>query len=66
MELSVGCGYTTKPFNWRFDRQHLRAYLKRLNNRRVERGEEPLELAERSTNLRVRVVDMDAQPYAYF
>lgn len=37
-----------QPFNWQFDRQHLSAYLTRLNKQGAERGEEPLERAERS------------------
>ena len=36
------------PFKWQFDRQQLSDYLTRLNKRRAERGEEPLEMAERS------------------
>jgi hypothetical protein len=36
------------PFKWQFDRQQLNDYLTRLNKRRAERGEEPLEMAERS------------------
>lgn len=49
-----------KPFNWKFDRQQLRDYLTRLNKRRVERGEEPLEMAERSIGMPEQLVDLAA------
>jgi hypothetical protein len=49
-----------KPFNWKFDRQQLRDYLTRLNKRRVERGEEPLEMAERSIGMPGQLVDLAA------
>ena len=49
-----------KPFNWNFDRHHLHDYLTRLNKRRVERGEEPLEMAERSRDMTERPVGMVA------
>jgi hypothetical protein len=49
-----------QPFNWQFDRQQLRDYMTRLNKRRVERGEEPLEMAERSREMTERPVDMAA------
>jgi hypothetical protein len=49
-----------KPFNWTFDRQHLRDYMTRLHKRRVERGEEPLEMAERSIETTEQPVDMAA------
>jgi hypothetical protein len=48
------------PFNWKFDRQQLRDYLTRLNKRRVEPGEEPLEMAERSTGMTEQPVDLAA------
>jgi len=49
-----------KPFNWKFDRQHLGAYMTRLNKRRVERGEEPLEMAEQPTDIAERPMEIAA------
>ena len=49
-----------KPCNWKFDRQQLHDYMTRLNTRRVERGEAPLEMAERSRDMTERPVDMAA------
>lgn len=49
-----------KPFNWNFDRQHLHEYMTRLNQRRVERGEKPLEMAERSRDGTEQPVDTAA------
>jgi DDE superfamily endonuclease len=40
-----------KPFKWKFDRQQLGDYMTRLNKRRVERGEEPLDMAEQPTDM---------------
>jgi hypothetical protein len=34
------------PFHWKFDREQLNAFMARLNKRRVERGEQPLAMAE--------------------
>jgi hypothetical protein len=34
------------PFHWKFDREQLHAFMARLNKRRVERGEQPLAMAE--------------------
>lgn len=34
------------PFHWKFDREQLNAFMARLNKRRVERGEQPLAIAE--------------------
>ena len=34
-----------RPFHWKFDREQLNDFMARLNKRRVERGEQPLEMA---------------------
>lgn len=49
-----------KPFNWKFDRQQLRDDMSRLNQRRAERGQEPLEIAERAIERAERPMDMAA------
>jgi hypothetical protein len=49
-----------KPFNWQFDRQQLGDYMTRLNKRRVERGEEPLEMAEQPTDSAERPMEIAA------
>jgi len=49
-----------KPFNWKFDRQQLGDYMTRLNKRRVERGEEPLDMAEQPTDMAERSMEIAA------
>jgi hypothetical protein len=49
-----------KPFNWKFDRQQLGDYMTRLNKRRVERGEEPLDMAEQPTDMAARSMEIAA------
>ncbi len=54
-----------QPFKWTFDRQQLSDYLTRLNTRRAERGEEPLEMAERSRETE-QLADMAANPMSIY
>ena len=49
-----------KPCNWQFDRQQLGDYMTRLNKRRVERGEEPWEMAEQPTDRAERPMEIAA------
>jgi len=49
-----------KPFKWKFDRQQLVDYMTRLNKRRVERGEEPLDMAEQPTDMAERPMEIAA------
>jgi hypothetical protein len=49
-----------KPCNWKFDRQQLGDYMTRLNKRRVERGEEPLAMAEQPTDMVERPMEIAA------
>ena len=49
-----------QPFNWKFDRQQLGDYMTRLNKRRVERGEEPWDMAEQPTDMAERPVEIAA------
>ena len=49
-----------KPFNWKFNRRQLRDYMTRLNKRRVERGEKPLEMDEQCIEMTERPIDMAA------
>src|SRR2546425_12748603 len=48
------------PFKWKFDRQQLGDYMTRLNKRRVERGEEPLDMAEQPTDMAERPMEIAA------
>jgi hypothetical protein len=49
-----------KPFNWQFDRQQRGDDMTRLNKRRVERGEEPLDMAEQPTDMAERPMEIAA------
>ena len=40
-----------RPFNWKFDRKQLNDFMTRLNKRRTDRGELPLEIAEQPLKL---------------
>jgi hypothetical protein len=49
-----------KPFNWQCDRQQRGDDMTRLNKRRVERGEEPLDMAEQPTDMAERPMEIAA------
>jgi hypothetical protein len=49
-----------KPFHGKFDRQQRGDYMTRLNKRRVERGEEPLAMAEQPTDIAERPLEIAA------
>ena len=49
-----------KPCNWQFDRQQRGDDMTRLNKRRGERGEEPLDMAEQPTDMAERPMEIAA------
>jgi hypothetical protein len=49
-----------KPFNGKCDRQQRGDDMTRLNKRRVERGEEPLDMAEQPTDMAERPMEIAA------